>query len=107
MKPYNKKSELNKLRRKNPAAAQQLWSDRLSSIQLEQLQILGEKYCFSVVAGDLILVDNRWYVTHTGLLRLATRKRCSGIHVRPVPEFCDVNNCRWAFEATVYKSRNV
>ncbi len=72
---------------------------------LEQLKVLTEKYEFSIANGDLLLVDNRWYVTHTGLLRLATRKRCCGIHVRPVMEFCDAENCRWAFEAIVYKSR--
>src|SRR3954447_20988775 len=89
----------------NLAAAERLWSGRLGPLHLEQLKVLGEKYSFSVTGGDLILVDNRWYVTHTGLLRLATRKRCSGIHVRAVSEFCDPSNCRWAFEATVYKSR--
>ena len=32
----------------------------------------------------LIYLDNGWYVTHTGLLGLARRNRCAGIHVRPV-----------------------
>jgi hypothetical protein len=89
----------------NTKVAEQMWGGSLSALQLDQLGVLGEKYGFSVTGGDLILVDNRWYVTHTGLLRLATKKRCSGIHVRAVPEFCDPVNCRWAFEATVYKSR--
>ncbi len=89
----------------NIDAAGQLWSGRLGPLHLEQLKVLGEKYGFSITGGDLLLVDNRWYVTHTGLLRLATKKRCCGIHVRAVSEFCDPVNCRWAFEATVYKSR--
>jgi len=87
------------------AIALQQWSGRLGELQIEQLKVLAEKYSFSVAAGDVLFIDNRWYVTHSGLLRLATRKRCSGIHVRPVMEFCDAANCRWAFEATVYKSR--
>ncbi len=91
---------------RNLATAERLWAGRLGALHQEQLEVLSEKYAFSVAAGDLLLVDNRWYVTHTGLLRLASRKRCSGIHVRAVPEFCDVANCRWAFEATAYKSRN-
>ncbi len=74
----------------NLKAAEQLWPGRLEQIHVNQLKVLEEKYCFSVPNGDLILIDNRWHVTHTGLLRLATRKRCSGIHVRPVAEFCDV-----------------
>jgi len=91
--------------RTNSVAAKVLWNGSLSPSHLEQLELLSEKYVFSVPAGDLILIDNRWYVTHSGLLALATRKRCSGIHVRPVPEFCDTNIGRWAFEATVYKTR--
>jgi hypothetical protein len=89
----------------NVVAAQQLWTNHVGPLHLEQLKILSDKYLFSVAGGDLLLIDNRWYVSHTGLLRLATRKRCSGIHVRPVLEFCDLENSRWAFEATVYKSR--
>jgi len=52
-----------------------------------------------------MLLEGRWYVTHTGLIRLARCNRCAGIHVRPVPEFSDPSTQRWAFEATVYKSR--
>ncbi len=90
---------------RNMEAAQKLWGGKLGGLQLEQLKLLTERYEFSITCGDLIFLDGRWYVTHTGLLRLATRKRCCGIHVRPVMEFCDAANCRWAFEATVYKSR--
>ena len=90
---------------RNAAIAEQMWGGRLSELHLEQLEVLTERYEFSIANGDLLLMDNRWYVTHTGLLGLAMRKRCWGIHVRPVIEFCDAENCRWAFEATVYKSR--
>ena len=55
--------------------------------------------------GDVILLDGRWYVTHTGLIRLARHNRCAGIHVRRVLEFSDASSQRWAFEATVFKSR--
>ena len=101
----NKQNRHTDALKSNLDAAQQLWNGKLGPLHLEQLKVLGEKYSFSVHNGDLLLVDNRWYVSHTGLLRLATKKRCSGIHVRAVPEFCDPVNCRWAFEATVYKSR--
>ncbi len=60
---------------------------------------------FSVEAGDLLWLDGHWYVTHSGLIRLARRNRCAGIHVRPVPEFSEPSAHRWAFEATVYRSR--
>jgi hypothetical protein len=51
----------------------------------------------------LILLDGKWYVTHAGLMRLAHRRRCIGINVRPVPEFCEPTSSHWVFEATAYK----
>ncbi|MFY9584305.1 MAG: hypothetical protein WAR21_07435 [Candidatus Acidiferrales bacterium] len=54
--------------------------------------------------GDIHYIDQRWYVTHAGLLRLAERTRCSGIRVQQVREFCDPSIGRWVFKATVYKS---
>jgi hypothetical protein len=50
------------------------------------------------------MLNKSWYVTHTGLLRLARRSRCSGIEVEPVPIFSDPSVARWAFKATVYRS---
>ena len=44
-------------------------------------------------------------MTHTGLIRLAARRRCRGIEVQPISEFSDARNGRYAFKATVYKSR--
>ncbi|MGB6474649.1 MAG: hypothetical protein WBF04_11280, partial [Candidatus Sulfotelmatobacter sp.] len=70
----------------------------------EQLRKLSSELQLSVASGDLLLLDSRWYVTHTGLIRLATRRCCGGIQVQPIPEFSDALNRRYAFKATVYKS---
>jgi len=70
------------------------------------LAAIVEEHNFSVASGDLLYLNNHWYVTHTGLLGLASRHRCAGIHVRPATTFCDLSAQRWAFEATVYKSRS-
>jgi hypothetical protein len=43
-------------------------------------------------------------VTHSGLIRLAKRCRCSGMQVEPVRQLSDQATCRYAFRATVYKS---
>ncbi len=53
-----------------------------------------------------MLLDGRWYVTHSGLIGLAERRKCVGIVVSPVKEFCDREACRWAFRAAVYPRRN-
>ena len=84
--------------------ARRIWAN-LSREALSRLREIVEQHNFSIVAGDLIYLDNGWYVTHTGLIGLARRNRCAGINVRPVPAFCDPSTQRWAFEATVYKSR--
>jgi hypothetical protein len=84
--------------------ARRTWAN-LSREALSRLREITEQHNFSIAAGDLTYLDNGWYVTHTGLLGLARRNRCAGIHVRPVPTFCDPSTQRWAFEATVYKSR--
>jgi hypothetical protein len=83
--------------------ARRIWSE-LSELQTEQLEILLQRHNLSVAAGDLLLLDGKWYVTHSGLLGLASRNRCRGIRVQPVREFCEATAGRWAFRATVYRS---
>jgi hypothetical protein len=85
--------------------ARRIWTN-LSREALSRLREITEQHNFSIPAGDLTYLENGWYVTHTGLLGLARRNRCAGIHVRPVSNFCDPSSQRWAFEATVYKSRS-
>jgi hypothetical protein len=84
--------------------ARKIWGN-LSIEACKTLSEITTQYKFSVAMGDLLYLNNHWYVTHTGLLGLARRSRCAGMHVRPVPTFCDPSAGRWAFEATVYKSR--
>jgi len=84
--------------------ARRIWTN-LSREALSRLREITEQHKFSIPAGDLTYLENGWYVTHTGLLGLARRNRCAGIHVRPVSSFCDPSSQRWAFEATVYTSR--
>ena len=88
----------------NKRLAKKLWG-YISPIALRRLEELTSDYSLSIAAGDVLLLDGRWYVTHSGLLGLACRRRCVGINVQPVPTFSDLSIGRWAFEATVYKSK--
>jgi hypothetical protein len=72
---------------------------------LRALEALIRQHNISTMNGDVTYLGNGWYVTHSGLLGIARRKRCAGIQVRPAVEFCDPAASRWAFKATVYKSR--
>lgn len=83
--------------------ARSIWGN-LNPLLLKNLLELLNNHRLSVAAGDLLLLDLRWYVTHAGLLSLARRRHCSGIHVQPVTAFCDALASRYAFSATVYVS---
>jgi hypothetical protein len=59
----------------------------------------------SVANGEIIRVGDSWYVTHSGLLSLAKRRRCAAIHSELLNECSDPAIPRWVFKATVYRSR--
>jgi hypothetical protein len=90
--------------RSNLHVARKVWG-RLPRTAISALKEITEKHDLSVALGDLCYLDGRWYVSHTGLLRLAQRNRCSGIDVQSVHEFCNPEAGRWAFRAIVYKTR--
>jgi hypothetical protein len=85
--------------------AKKLWGE-VSHSSLRNLVGLIEAHALSVASGDLLYLRSGWYVTHSGLLALARRNRCAGIHVQLLAKFCDPSARRWAFRATVYKTRN-
>jgi hypothetical protein len=84
--------------------AKSLWGD-LPKRALRALEALIRQHDISTMNGDVTYLGNGWYVTHSGLLGIARRRRCAGIEVRPAVQFCDLAASRWAFKATVYKSR--
>ncbi len=79
-------------------------SQNLLPVQLEQLRELTRNFSLSLKCGDLLLLSGGWYVTHSGLVRLAKRCRCSGMQVQPVRQLSDQAMSRYTFRATVYKS---
>jgi hypothetical protein len=84
--------------------ARRIWNN-LSREALTRLREIATQHDFSVAAGDLIYLNNGWYVTHTGLIGLARRKRCSGIHVEAVDSLCDSGANRFVLKATVFPSK--
>lgn len=87
----------------NIKVARSTWGniDRSAKVNLKELT---RRYSLSVAAGDLLILDGRWYITHAGLLRLATRRRCVGITTSLQRHLSDSAANRWVFKATVYKS---
>ncbi len=76
-----------------------------SSRTIDLLASITREFHFSFKAGELQIINGNWYVTHTGLLRLARRKRCSGIHVEAVDSLCDSGANRFVLKATVFPSK--
>ena len=89
--------------RQNIALARK-WIGKLERQNYQALINLSEEYGFSIALGDLLLLDGKWYVTHAGLLRIAQRRRCSGIKTVIQDRLSDPPSGRWVFRATVYKT---
>jgi hypothetical protein len=78
---------------------------QLEEPALSKLNLYSRRFRFSVEEGDITILDRSWYVTHSGLIKLARKRGCAGIDVAPVSEFCDKDASRWAFKAIVYRTR--
>ena len=83
--------------------AKSLWGE-IGAVKSKELRELMSRYRLSVSLGDVTYIDHRWYVTHSGLLRLASRRRCCGIKTVLQKQLSDSVNSRWVFKAVVYKS---
>jgi len=92
-----------KLVRQNLRLVKQL-CPTLSSKKLQALCDLTRTFRLSFALGEILLVDGKWYVTHAGLLRLATRRHCQGIRTALQERQSNAIAGRWVFKATVYKS---
>jgi hypothetical protein len=95
--------EFAKLARQNLELAMCWTARELGAVAVDRLRDLTLTFGFSLVLGDLVFLDGGWYITHAGLVRLASRRRCAGIEVQQLPQSCDHSSARWVFKATVYK----
>ena len=90
--------------RQNIRHAKRCAAWQLGTVAIDRLRELTKAFGFSVCGGDISYLNGGWYITHAGLLRLAQRRRCKGIRVQQVRQFCDPDTIRWVFKATVYTS---
>lgn len=89
--------------RSNRKIATAIWGD-LPALALRNLRNMTERHALSIAAGDFQFFDGRLYVTHTGLLHVALRNKCAGIHASLEEAVSEASENRWIFKATVYKS---
>ena len=70
------------------------------------LKELSHNYGLSVSSGDLKLLNGQWYITHSGLLGIAQRRRCSAISTSIDQFASDISKNRWIFKAKVFKAHS-
>jgi hypothetical protein len=86
----------------NALLARKTWGE-ISKTAMRGLKELTNVHSLAVAAGDLQLLDGKWYVTHSGLLRIAQRRHCVGINTVLQEKLSNPSGDRWVFRATVYK----
>jgi hypothetical protein len=92
-----------KLIRQNLGVVKRLYP-QVTELQLSFLREISHSLHLSITSGDLTMLDGRWYVTHSGLLRIAKRRGCSGINIELEKSVSNPSAGRWVFKATVCKS---
>ena len=94
-----------KLLRQNRRDAKRQYPD-LSKQQLSVLGDLTATLHLSIFRGELLYLSGKWYVSHSGLLRIAHRRRCAGITTEIEQHTTEASVSRWVFRATVHKSKS-
>ena len=97
-------NELDILMRQNIRLARRCAARQLGTVAIDRLRDLTRTFGFSLGLGDVHYLNGGWYITHSGLMRLSRRRRCAGIRVQQLRQFCDPVMGRWVFKATVYTS---
>ena len=94
-----------KLLRQNFRDAKRQYPD-LPKQQLSVLRDLTDTLHLSIFRCELLYFGGKWYVSHSGLLRIAHRRRCVGIDTEIEQHTTDASVGRWVFRATVHKSKS-
>jgi hypothetical protein len=91
------------LQRQNTLTAKKVYIG-LTKSQLTNLREVTSTLHLSVRNGELMLVNGKWYVSHSGLLRIAPRRRCCGIETQLDEHMSDASSGRWVFKSVVHTS---
>src|SRR4051812_48771033 len=86
-------------------SAQVIWG-KLPRPSIRLLVGILRTHHLSVKEGHVMMLNGSWFVTHAGLLRVATRRHCCGMHVQPISKLCDVSASRYVFRAVVHTTPN-
>jgi hypothetical protein len=93
----------NTLQHKNVRIAK-LRYPSITKAQLVALREISSRLQLSISNEEVILMNERWYVTHSGLLATAKRLRCSGIETELAANVSNPQSRQWVFKASVRQS---
>lgn len=79
-----------------------LSSSSISPSLKEQLREITTEFQLSLRAGEITLLSQKWYVTHSGLLKIAHNRTCHAIQTEVQEKLCNTSENKWIFLATVY-----
>jgi hypothetical protein len=106
VKTMTKQIDLDrKLLRQNFSNAKKQYPD-VPKQHLTVLRDLTLTLRLSILRSELIYFSGKWYVSHSGLLRIAHRKRCRGIDTEIEQRTTEASAGRWVFKATVHKTKS-
>ena len=88
------------LLRPNTQFARQIYSG-IPQYQLTILRDLTLSLGLSVSRNELLWIGGGWYVSHSGLLRIAHRRKCLRIRTCIEASLSEPSANRWVFKATV------
>ena len=88
--------------RRNVKHARAVWGAMPTSA-VDSLRELTRRFALCVSEGHLQFLNGHWYITHSGLLRIAGDRRCLGISTSVQESLSTPSTNRWVFKATVYK----
>jgi len=97
------RSSTLKLVRQNVSVARAHYQG-ITKSQLTVLRDLTAALKLSIRKGELLQIDGKWYVSHSGLILIAHRRKCCGIETNVEQQMTDASVGRWVFRAAVHKS---
>ena len=92
-----------RLVQQNISAAKRIY-EGITRSQLALLRELTTTLRLSIRRGELLQLNGSWYVSHSGLIRIAHRRRCCGIETNVEQQMTDASSSRWVFRAVVHAS---
>jgi hypothetical protein len=79
---------------------------QIDKFRIRQLKQITASTRLSLSHGELSMISGKWYVTHSGLLKIAQDRGCVGIRTKLVSPLNGDQKSPWIFQSVVFTSPN-